>query len=168
MVRSLLFILLALLFSSALSEAAKQPETAIVSRIKRQPVESTALAAIGYSKRLRALEIEFVNGAIYRYLHVPPSLYQDFLFAYSKAGFYHKNVRGRFLSLRVRKWRTYHRPRPSLGLERAWPSLYNDRRADVCPDRPREKGDLLRRFRAIARIGHETLPRYASAAVVTA
>ncbi len=42
----------------------------IVSRIKREPVESTALASVGYSRRLHALEIEFKNGAIYRYLEV--------------------------------------------------------------------------------------------------
>jgi hypothetical protein len=40
----------------------------IVSRILRQPVESRALAKIGYSKRHHILEIEFLNGAVYRYL----------------------------------------------------------------------------------------------------
>ncbi len=42
----------------------------IVSRIPRQPVQSTAIAKIGYSKRQHILEIEFVNGAVYRYLDV--------------------------------------------------------------------------------------------------
>ena len=46
----------------------------IVSHIPRQPVRSTAIAAVGYSKRRHILEIEFVNGAIYRYLDVPPSV----------------------------------------------------------------------------------------------
>jgi len=49
----------------------------IVSHIPREPVHSTAIAKVGYSKRRRILEIEFVNGAIYRYLNVPASVYRD-------------------------------------------------------------------------------------------
>ena len=75
---------------------------AIVSRIKRIPVESTALASVGYSKRLRALEIEFRNGAIYRYLDVAPDVYDAFLQARSKARFYDENIRHKFRSLHVR------------------------------------------------------------------
>ena len=36
----------------------------IVSRIPRQHVQSTAITAVGYSKRRHILEVEFVNGAI--------------------------------------------------------------------------------------------------------
>ena len=77
-------------------------DASIVSRIKRVPVESTALAAVGYSKRLRALEIEFRNGAIYRYLEVAPSVYRALMNSPSKARFYHENVRGKYRSLHVR------------------------------------------------------------------
>ena len=38
----------------------------IISHIPRQPVQSSAIAKIGYSKRRHMLEIEFVNGAVYR------------------------------------------------------------------------------------------------------
>ncbi|HEU0207855.1 MAG TPA: KTSC domain-containing protein [Candidatus Udaeobacter sp.] len=75
---------------------------AIVSHIPREPVNSRAIAAIGYSKRLHALEIEFVNGAIYRYLDVPVALYNAIMAAKSKAQFYDRNVRGKFRSLHVR------------------------------------------------------------------
>ena len=75
----------------------------IVSRIKRVPVESTALATAGYSKKLRALEIEFRNGAIYRYLEVEPDLYEALLKAPSKARFYDQNIRHRYRSLHVRR-----------------------------------------------------------------
>jgi hypothetical protein len=78
-------------------------DTSIVSRMKRVAVESKALAAVGYSKRLRALEIEFRNGAIYRYLDVPRSVHKGLMNAPSKARFYHKNVRGRYRSLHVRR-----------------------------------------------------------------
>jgi KTSC domain len=75
---------------------------AIVSRIKRVPVESTALAGVGYSKRLRALEIEFRNGAIYRYLEVEPAVYEALLNARSKARFYDENIRRKYRSLHVK------------------------------------------------------------------
>ena len=74
----------------------------ITSHIKRQPVVSSALAAIGYSKRLHALEIEFINGAIYRYLDVPPDVYRSLLGAESKTRFYDRNIRGHYRSLRVK------------------------------------------------------------------
>jgi KTSC domain len=84
------------------SAASSSDQPAIVSHIRREAVASHGLAAIGYSKRLHALEIEFVNGAIYRYLNVPPRLYRDLIVADSKARFYDQNVRGKFLSARVR------------------------------------------------------------------
>lgn len=74
----------------------------IISHIRREPVPSTAVATIGYSKRLHALEIEFVNGAIYRYLDVPLSVYRGLLAAQSKARFYDENIRGRYHSVHVR------------------------------------------------------------------
>jgi hypothetical protein len=75
----------------------------IVSRIRRIPVQSTAIAAAGYSKRLRALEIEFRNGAIYRYLEVEPAVYDALLKAPSKARFYDENIRHKYRSLHVRR-----------------------------------------------------------------
>lgn len=82
----------------------RSPQPAgIVSRIKRLQVESTALAAVGYSRRLCALEIEFRNGAIYRYLDVAPSVYKGLLTAGSKARFYDDNIRRKYRSLHVRR-----------------------------------------------------------------
>ena len=86
------------------ADPAPAPEpTGIVSRIKRLPVESTALATVGYSNRLRALEIEFRNGAIYRYLDVDPDIYEALLRARSKARFYDENIRRKYRSLHVRR-----------------------------------------------------------------
>src|SRR4051812_19067609 len=80
-----------------------RPETAaIVSRIKRMPVQSSALATVGYSAHLRAVEIEFRNGAVYRYLEVAPSVFHAFLDAPSKARFYDENIRHRYRSVHVR------------------------------------------------------------------
>lgn len=90
----------------ALSPARAAEQREITSHIARQPVQSHALAAVGYSERLHALEVEFVNGAIYRYSNVPPQLYRDFLGAQSKAQFYDANVRGHFPAVHVKPRRT--------------------------------------------------------------
>ena len=74
----------------------------IVSHIPRQPIDSTAIAKVGYSKRRRILEIEFVNGAIYRYLDLAPSVYRDLMSAESKARFYDLNIRRHYRSVLVR------------------------------------------------------------------
>ena len=77
-------------------------KVAIVSHIKRAPVESTAISTVGYSKKLRALEIEFRNGAIYRYLDVTPDVYDALISAGSKARFYDANIRHKYRSVHVR------------------------------------------------------------------
>jgi hypothetical protein len=74
----------------------------VVSHILRQPVESSAISNVGYSKHLQILEVEFVNGAIYRYLDVAPAVYRDVLAAKSKARFYDMNIKGHYRSIRVR------------------------------------------------------------------
>ena len=67
--------LLALLFFSA-PLAFAEPAGVVASRIKRTPVVSSNVASIGYSRHLRALEIEFVRGAVYRFLTVPAGVYR--------------------------------------------------------------------------------------------
>jgi hypothetical protein len=94
--------LAALLFAALVAQA-DPSSTEVVSRLKRIPVESTALASVGYSKRLRALEIEFRNGAVYRYLGVEPGVYDALLKAPSKARFYDQNIRHKYRSVHVRR-----------------------------------------------------------------
>ena len=74
----------------------------IISHIQREAIASSAITAVGYSKRLHALEIEFRNGAIYRYLNVPPSVHGALIAAPSKARFYDENIRGKYRSVHVR------------------------------------------------------------------
>ena len=73
----------------------------IISHIPRQRIESSAIAAVGYSKRGHILEIEFVNGAIYRYLDVPSAVHRDLMSAKSKARFYDSNIRRHYRSVLV-------------------------------------------------------------------
>ena len=102
MVRLLLAALI--FFASVPAVAADRPRDrpTIASRIKREPVSSSGLAAVGYSRQLQALEIEFRDGSIYRYADVPRSLYRDLMSAESKARFYNRHVRRKFRSVRVR------------------------------------------------------------------
>ena len=75
----------------------------ITSRIPRQPIQSTAIAKVGYSKRRHILEVEFVNGAVYRYFDVPVSVYHELMSAESKARFYDSNIRKHYRSAPVRQ-----------------------------------------------------------------
>lgn len=88
--------------NAVLAEPAEIPSPRIISRIPREPVQSTALASVGYSKRLQILEIEFANGAVYRYVDVPRSIYRGLVSAESKARFYHAHIKKKFHSVRVR------------------------------------------------------------------
>ena len=74
----------------------------ITSRIPRQSVQSSAIAKVGYSKRRHILEIEFVNGAVYRYFDIPVSVHRDLMSAESKARFYDSNIRKHYRSVLVR------------------------------------------------------------------
>jgi hypothetical protein len=85
----------------------------IISHIPRQRVESTAIAAVGYSKRQHILEIEFVNGAIYRYFDVPPAVHRDLMSAQSKARFYDFNIKGRYRSIPIRQRQKQQVPKKS-------------------------------------------------------
>ena len=90
------------LFCPSPALAADRSVQPIISRIQRQAVDSSALAAIGYSKRLEALEIEFRDGLIYRYTGVPLRMYRELISAESKARFYNKNIRGKYYCVRVK------------------------------------------------------------------
>ncbi len=64
--------------------------------IDRAAVQSGSITSIGYGNRLRALEIEFRSGGIYRYREVPESIFLAFLQAKSKGRFFGARIRGRY------------------------------------------------------------------------
>src|SRR6059058_6163209 len=86
-----IIVFVGILAAVASAHSADPPERnnsqPIVSHIPRQPIDSTAIAKVGYSKRRHFLEIEFANGAVYRYLDVSPSVYHDLMSAKSRAQF---------------------------------------------------------------------------------
>jgi len=95
-------LLTVVLMAICLPTSTAAEPTTIRSHIRREPLASTAVATAGYSKRLHIMEIEFYNGAIYRYLDVPPTVYHEFLSAESKTQYYDWNIKGRYRSLRLR------------------------------------------------------------------
>jgi hypothetical protein len=97
------FILVATAGAACFADPTKSNDSEpIISHIPRQPIDSTAIAKIGYSKRRHVLEIEFANGAVYRYLDVSLSVYRDLMSAESKARFYDFNIKGKYRSVHVR------------------------------------------------------------------
>ena len=74
----------------------------ISSRIKREPVNSSNVASIGYSRHLHALEIEFSRGAIYRFLHVPRAVFSALMLSDSKGHFIAQYIRGKYEFVKVR------------------------------------------------------------------
>lgn len=56
--------------------------------MRRLPVESSTIAAMGYDAKRRVLEIVFRDsGEVYRYFDVPPEEYRSFLDAPSKGAY---------------------------------------------------------------------------------
>ncbi|GGF12047.1 KTSC domain-containing protein [Hymenobacter cavernae] len=55
--------------------------------MKRQPIRSTSLKAIGYDAATQALEIEYRNGRLVRYSGVSEAVYQGLLTVPGKALF---------------------------------------------------------------------------------
>src|SRR5947208_16985680 len=83
-----------LLIANSLEDNTVSPaRTAITSRIPRESVASKGIASIGYSKRLHILEIEFVNGTVYRSPEGTPSVYRAFVTADSKPGYSAWNIK---------------------------------------------------------------------------
>jgi predicted XRE-type DNA-binding protein len=82
--------------------------------MSREPVDSSAVAAIGYQAAEKTLEIEFVSGEVYRYFKVPDSTYKAFQKAESKGAFFQDRVRGRFPYVRLTSKRA-SRPKLTAG-----------------------------------------------------
>ena len=69
--------------------------------IPRQPVKSSSLSSIGYLADHGVLEIEFVNGAVYRYERVEEDVFARLVSAESKGAFFNAEIRSRFTFERI-------------------------------------------------------------------
>ena len=66
--------------------------------MRRQRLDSTSLASVGYDPAKNLLEVEFRNGGIYQYLEVDDHEYDGFREAESK---------GRFLNTEIKPTHRY-------------------------------------------------------------
>jgi hypothetical protein len=60
------------------------------------PVDSSSIAAIGYSATERALWVQFVSGRTYRYSDVPQATYEELLRAESKGRYFNREIRNAY------------------------------------------------------------------------
>jgi hypothetical protein len=71
--------------------------------IRRKPVQSSALRSVGYQDNKGVLEVEFVNGAVYRYYGVPVSTYHGLMSAASHGRYFNQYIkRAGYRYVRVR------------------------------------------------------------------
>ena len=61
--------------------------------MRRVPVRSAAVSAVGYDPATNELDIEFAGGDVYRYSMVPPSVHRELLAAESVGAFVNREVK---------------------------------------------------------------------------
>jgi len=66
------------------------------SGIKRIPVASSNIAAVGYDKEAHILEIEFHHGAIYQYVDVPEKVYEELMGSPSQGAYFLNEIKSKF------------------------------------------------------------------------
>lgn len=64
--------------------------------MKRQSVESSNIASIGYDEASQTLEIEFLNGGVYQYFDVPKQVYEDMMSASSHGQYLAQSIKGNY------------------------------------------------------------------------
>ena len=61
-----------------------------------QMVLSTEIEWIGYEKSDSMLQVEFIEGSVYRYKDVPEDVYQNFLGAQSHGRYFEEQIKGQY------------------------------------------------------------------------
>ena len=67
------------------------------------PVNSTLLASVTYAVAESILQLEFCDGAIYRYFAVPAAIHSGLLAAGSKGSYFNRKIRSDFRYVRLRR-----------------------------------------------------------------
>jgi hypothetical protein len=70
--------------------------------MRRESVQSSAVASIGYDAATAVLELEFTSGDVYRYFAVPPSVHRGLREADSIGRFFQARIREVYPEQRVR------------------------------------------------------------------
>jgi len=61
--------------------------------MKRERVDSSNLASVGYDAENKILEIEFNHGGVYQYLDVPEGEYEGLMNASSHGTYFDRNIK---------------------------------------------------------------------------
>lgn len=61
----------------------------------REPITSTTVASIGFDHDAQTLDVEFVNGRVYRYFGVTQGVYEQLKSARSPGAFVNFELKGR-------------------------------------------------------------------------
>jgi hypothetical protein len=64
--------------------------------MKRLPVKSSNIAAVGYDSASKTLEVEFKTGAAYSYSNVPPSVARSLRKAQSIGGYFANKIKANY------------------------------------------------------------------------
>jgi hypothetical protein len=64
--------------------------------MNRLLLESTMLASAAYSPDRSLLDLEFRDGAFYRFFDVPAACFHQLMASDSKGGYFNRNIRNRF------------------------------------------------------------------------
>jgi KTSC domain len=72
-----------------------------LSKMHRFPVPSKEITQVGYQEDSEVLEIQFVKGGVYQFFNVPSNVFDEFMKAPSKEGYYHSKIGERFPCSRV-------------------------------------------------------------------
>ncbi|MBD3941007.1 KTSC domain-containing protein [Microbacterium sp. NEAU-LLC] len=70
--------------------------------MRREQLDSTAIASAGYDVGTGVLELEFTSGEVYRYFAVPPSIHRGLVSAASAGRFFRERVRDVYPAEHVR------------------------------------------------------------------
>lgn len=61
--------------------------------MKRERVDSSNLASVGYDEATSVLEIEFNHGGIYQYFDVPQQTYEELMGAESHGKYFSRHIK---------------------------------------------------------------------------
>jgi KTSC domain len=61
--------------------------------VKRERVESSSLASVGYDAETSVLEIAFREGGVYQYFQVPERVHRDLIAADSLGSYFTQHIR---------------------------------------------------------------------------
>ena len=70
--------------------------------MQRIPVVSSNLQSVGYDPTAQLLEVEFHDGSVYQYTHVPEAIYRALVAAGSHGQYFHAHIKGAYPTTRIR------------------------------------------------------------------